>query len=358
MPADSPSPSGTPEPDRPEKPDAPAEAGEADLWNLDEDLPAKSSASPVPRQMNRKPEGEEAAPAKNIQRGQTRAFTPERTSDEGPLPQPQPRPAEDDEFGELDEKHPDDADEDGAVLVVVPEHEIPAAVETAPEIPAEPAAAEAGEDKKEEDETEPLPQRNPMPKSAGENRPRSTTGRRDVIGLGVFAFLLLMTGIWVVSRFFSQLHFDSGIMRMPDFPVEGQHAVLETAETYWREPVREGPNRDTARREVAMIPVLDLTLDSENSSLGALRVIFRDDSGAPLGDSITRSFVSGRFDASGEARISFPATDGFLDTGTFNGYRTRKGRPWTVDVMEGPTVDAPASSFRKLAEIPILPQSR
>ncbi len=353
MPADPPSPSGTPEPDQPLKPEVPEDAVEADLWNLDEELPAKPSAVPVPRQMGRKGENEDPAEGKSVQRGKARAYPAEKPKEE-PLP-PAPRQAED-EFGELDDRLPADGPEEDAVLLVLPEEAPPAAEPgPAPEEPAPPAPepAPAGEKEPAED----APRRN-RPKADAASPSWHRPSKRDVVGLGIFSFLLLMTAIWVVTRFFTQFHFESGIMKMPDFPAGGQYATLIQAETYWREPVREGPSPDAARREVAMIPVLDLTLDSGKSALGALRVIFRDATGEPLGDSLSRSFTGGNFDATGSSSISFAATDGFLDTGTYNGYRTRKGRPWRVDVMEGPSVDAPASSFKKLVEIPILPQSR
>lgn len=367
MSVDPPSSSGTPDRDRPASPDASPEVTDADLWNLDEDLPAKPAAAPTPRSSGKKPLVEEigqepaGTPEKNVQRAQTRTRAAEKPKDDL-FSQPQASRSTPDEIGELDQEDTTGIPEDAAILKVVPENE---AAETAP-IPAPAPDPEPVAERKEPDPLgvplksagEPRPNR---PKaSAGKSEGQSWTGpsRRDIVSLGVFAFVLLLVAIWVISRFFTQFHFQSKMVEMPDFPVSGQHAALAGAETYWREPIREGPSRDVAKREVVMIPVLDLSLEPEKSAKGALRIIFRNNEGTPIGDPITRSFTGGRFDASGDAKISFPSTNGFTDKGAFNGYRTRIGRPWMADVMEGPSVDAPAGSFKLLVQIPVLPQPR
>ncbi|QJE97722.1 hypothetical protein [Luteolibacter luteus] len=287
-----------------------------------------------------------------------------------------------DEIGELDHDEFADEPEETATLKVIPESEIspadPAPAPTPNPVPA-PATTPAVVKAKADPAPAPVPvvenaapaTLETSPKSSNEprhNRPPTAAktqdtpwtrpSRRDIMSLGAFSFVLLLVAIWVISRFFTQLHFQSKLVDMPDFPVSGQHASVATAETYWREPVREGPSRDVAKREVVMIPVLDLSLDPGKSPQGALRIIFRNHEGMPIGDPITRSFNGGRFDASGSEKISFPSTNGFTDKGVFNGYRTRTGRPWMADVMEGPSVDAPAGSFKLLVQIPVLPQPR
>jgi hypothetical protein len=182
--------------------------------------------------------------------------------------------------------------------------------------------------------------------------------RREVLGIAAFAFTLLLGAIWVLSRVLGSFEFKSEFVESPDFPVTGQHVTLAAADTYWREPVRSGDSRDFARREVTVIPVLELSLDPARAGNGALLVIFRNSQGEPVGDSIRRSFSGGRFDASGDATISFPSTDGFIATADFNAYRSGKGEVWMADVLEGPSVDAPADRFLPLASLPVLPKLR
>ena len=363
MSVDPPSPSGSPDRDRPASPDASAEVTDGDLWNLDEDLPAKPAAAPTPRSASKKTVVEEigqepaSSSEKNVQRAKTRARAADKPK-EDLFTAPQTPRGSPDEIGELDHDAPADDSGQSATLRIVPEGEISenARVEENPPVAEEKAAETPEASLKSPGE----PSRNRPKHSAGkaEGGALTRSSRRDIISLSAFAFVLLLVAIWVISRFFSQLHFQSAMVEMPDFPVSGQHASLADAETYWREPVREGPSRDVAKREVVMIPVLDLSLNPEMSAQGALRIIFRNNEGTPIGDPITRSFNGGRFDASGEFKISFPSTNGFTDKGAFNGYRTRTGRPWMADVLEGPSVDAPAGSFKLLVQIPVLPQPR
>ena len=366
MSVDSPKPSGSPDPDRPSNPDAQNEVTDADLWNLEEDLPARPTAQPTPRDSKRKPGAGDleldlsGASERSVQRGKTRSRSTEKSKEDlFSTAQAPPRPMED-EIGELEDREEfSDDDSEDAVLVVIPEEEEPAPPPAEPK----PAKKEVAPETPREESDEPSAE-------ARRNRPKKTAveqaaaspwfrpSRRDVFAIGGFAFILLLTGIWVISRFSAHLHFQSSVVEMPDYPLKGEHAVISEGETYWREPIREGASRDVARREVAMIPVLELNLDPGKSSDGALRVIFRNSEGEAVGDSITRSFAGGRFDASGDPKIAFPATDGFLEEGTFNGYRTRTGKPWMVEVLEGPSINAPASSFKKLVDIPVLPQRR
>lgn len=369
MSVDSPKPSGSPDPDRPSNPDAPNEVTDADLWNLEEDLPARPVAQPTPRDSKRKPGAGDldlelsGASERNVQRGKTRNRTTEKAKEDLFSSSQSPQRSVEDEIGDLEDREDFSDDDENAVLVVIPEEED----ELAP-VPATPTPVAAPSNKVEAVEIS--PETDAVPAETRRNRPKTPAAetvaanpwfrpsRRDVFAIGGFAFILLLTGIWVISRFSAHLHFQSSVVEMPDYPLKGEHAVISNGETYWREPVRDGPSRDVARREVAMIPVLELTLDSGKSSAGALRVIFRNAEGEAVGDSITRSFAGGRFDASGDAKIAFPATDGFLEEGTFNGYRTRTGKPWMVEVLEGPSSDSPAGSFKKLADVPVLPQRR
>jgi hypothetical protein len=169
----------------------------------------------------------------------------------------------------------------------------------------------------------------------------------------------LISAVWVLTRFFTLLSFTRDSDGQPSYPLKGELAWVESAQTFWREPVRSGETRDVgARRKVVIIPVLELTLDAAHSGGGSLRVIFRNAEGNPVGDPITRSFGAGRFEASDSPTASFAATDGFTEDGDFQAYRTGKGKLWTADVLEGPPGDSAASSFKKLSSIPILPDRR
>jgi hypothetical protein len=356
MSAEPPSSSGLPNRSRPVLSDLSKETTEGDLWNLDDDEPAAPKHQPTPPPEGPKPRGG--------QRETPGITTPPVSRGKPPAEPVHPlaprgeRPVVPDEIGDLDEL--DEPAEEEVVVMIVPDdavEDLPAPVKTtAPAAKTGPAQTPAPEP-----EIPAVPENKPRPAAPPASRPAPTRprmNRREALGLALFAFVLLVAAIWVITRFFGQIPMKSEFVEGPDFPVKGEHASLANAETFWRVPLRDGASRDVARREVVMIPVLEIELDPEGSPSGALRVVFRNGQGEPVGDSITRSFSAGRFDASGNAKAAFPATDGFLDQGTFNAYRTGKGDPWTAEVLEGPSVDAPASSFKKLAPIPVLPLRR
>lgn len=367
--------SGLPGRSRPALSDLSRETTETDLWNLDDDLAERTvlqvNYPPQPRKgLGAQPGGEpeEDPPVQQeVLRKRGRSPMTGRPAQDGLAGR---RGEASDEIGELEDEEDEDAGH-GPPQDLEPEVELRVVPEPEPEPEAAPVPR--GEDF----ETAPVPlpltsdrqgerpakqnQRrsdNEPKRTAGSFLPRPHLNRREILGLASFGFALLLAAIWVLTRFFSAFEFKSEFVKGPDFPIKGEHVTLESSETYWREPVRTGPARDFARREVSLIPVLELTLDPAKSTAGALLVIFRNSEGQPVGDSIRRSFANGRFDAGGNASIAFPATDGFAAQGDFNAYRSGKGKAWMAEVFEGPTVDAPADLFKPLATIPVLPKLR
>lgn len=363
--------SGLPGRSRPALSDLSRETTETDLWNLDDDLAERTvpqvSYPPQPRKgLGAQPveEPEEDSPVQQeLLRKRGRTPMASRPVQDGLAGR---RGDQSDEIGDLEDVEDEDEDEDQdpgpeAELRVLPEPE-PLPVpdppeeefETAPEplpITKDLKGERPAKQNQRRSDTEPR-------RTVGASLPRLRLNRREVLGLAAFGFTLLLAAIWVLTRFFSALEFKSDFVKGPEFPIKGEHITLDSSETYWREPVREGPARDFARREVSLIPVLDLTLDPAGTTVGTLLVIFRNSEGQPVGDSIRRSFANGRFDAGGNATISFPATDGFAAEGDFNAYRSGKGEAWVAEVFEGPTVDAPADLFKPLATIPVFPKLR
>jgi hypothetical protein len=386
MSEESANPSGLPGRNRPALSDLSKETTEGDLWNLDNDSnappltqparppqPRVSSPSDVDPLVTKlpyeKPEPSATPPSPKASlppRPRGRMPAQQRPDHAPPLGHSTLRGSRNDEIGDLEEPAPQAAPKPAAppapqpapepTLHPTPEPTPQTAPEPIPEtedqvLPAAATAAKPTEEKAQ-----------PHPESKSERAPaRPFFGRferREAVGLAAFAVVLSLVAIWVLALFFSRLEFKSEFIEMPNFPTSGQHASVAAAETFWREPIRDGAGRDFARREAKMIPVLELTLESPRSPGGALLVIFRNGEGEPIGDSIRRSFRSGTFDASGSSAMSFPATDGFVEEGAYQAYRTGRGRPWVAEVLEGPSVDAPADTFKPLATIPVSPLRR
>jgi hypothetical protein len=381
MSEDPPNSSGIPGRHRPALSDLSKETTEDDLWNLDDDeprpdfyapKPPPDKKSPAPKAGGGLPEGEPQS------RNREEVSTPPKSGRHDPLADLRGRQGPVDEIGDLDESEeqivtletPESHQRKAAPATVEDQLEAPVTVPTPVEEAPAPAPApveEVGPAPVEDTQSVPTPEAPPVrtvetASKAVQRKPLRTfrrgLNRREVIGLAAFAFVMIAVALWVITRFFSQLPFKSEFIEKPDFPVKGEYAVLEAAEGFWREPVRSGPDRDVARREVVMIPALEIKLARDGSAAGALRIIFRNSDGESIGDPITRSFSGGSFDASGSPSLEFPSTDGFLEMGSFNAYRTGKDNPWRAEILEGPSVDAPASSFKPLTPVPLFPLRR
>jgi hypothetical protein len=128
-----------------------------------------------------------------------------------------------------------------------------------------------------------------------------------------------------------------------DLPIQGKLLKVTSAKTFWREPIVNGPNADTIRRGTKLMPVLELGLEGGPA---AVRVLFRDGDGLPVGDSITRAV-----DQSGVIRI--PATAGFDDYGMYSAYRAGQGDLWAIEVYEAGSLNASIDDLHKLFRIQI-----
>lgn len=223
----------------------------------------------------------------------------------------------------------------------------------APESP-EPESPEPGDKNAVLDDefhdSKPEPQSAPKPKL-----PRLSI--TELISLGVVLVLILGGLGWFLRTFFTEIPTRQSSVQIPDFPVRGEIISIETATSFWREPVRTGPNPDTARREAQLIPVIDLKI-RETQGDGKLRVFFRDESGEPVGDPATRAFGNGTFALTGADQLQLAATAGFDDEGKHAAYQTAETEPWTVEVFEGPQNAASFKDFRLLFKMSISAERR
>lgn len=169
--------------------------------------------------------------------------------------------------------------------------------------------------------------------------------------------ILVLFAILSAAAIYSIVHFSNQIELKPligddlDLPVEGKMATVTSVTTFWREPITTGDDRDIVKRDVELIPVIELDLESNSSTSGALRFLFKNDQGELVGDNITR-----RIPSSGSLKVA--ATDGFNDLGMHAAYRTGNSDRWIVEVLEGPSVGAPIEEFKLLFETEISTKMR
>lgn len=179
----------------------------------------------------------------------------------------------------------------------------------------------------------------------------SPSSPREKVALIATAGVLGAIMLWAVITFFSNTPTARYGDDIPDYPVAARFCTVQSADTYWRAVRRSGEQADVARSEVVVLPAVELAVSDAGS--GALRVLFRDESGDYVGDAITHSFSGGTFDESGTATIEFAATDGFEEESGYNAYRIRAEDRWTIEVLEGPSASASGDDYQSLFRIPI-----
>jgi hypothetical protein len=219
-----------------------------------------------------------------------------------------------------------------------PDAETPPATAAIPVLPAPPATAESlvptPPPADPRDEFSPPVRDNAPPVSL---RPRLNLTQLERVGLLALAVLLLIGGAMVFLNTISRLPTDSGRVKANDFPIRGSHLTIVSADSFWRAPKA----ADTARRGTQLIPVVDLTT---SGGPGAIRVFFRNSDGEVIGDAVTRFLKS-------DGKLQIAATAGFDDAGMHAAYRTGDHKPWSIEVLEAATENAPGPEFKKLFEM-------
>lgn len=214
------------------------------------------------------------------------------------------------------------------------------AVTTEPGTRTEPAAESPAEPTQEElDEFNPHAPKEGKPASL---HPHLSLSKLERIGLISLAVVLVLSA--GLAYWFSINRIPSGreTLSERDFPIRGERVTVKSVETYWREPVTEGPEADTVRRGTRLIPVIRFTSEAKPATL---RIVFRDHDGEAVGD------ITNQDARSGEMEIA--ATAGFEELGMHAAYQTGSDEPWTVEVLEGKPGSARSEEFTRLFEIEI-----
>lgn len=193
----------------------------------------------------------------------------------------------------------------------------------------------------------PAPVDKPMPMPSMKSIVAGVLGRSIFEKLSWLALLVLLAGFVGVLFFpaLRDLKSKSFTKSEVSFPVQGQDVTILSAATYWRKPIVDGPEADIIRRGTILLPVLEMHVDGGPA---AVRLLFRNNEGIVVGDSVTRAIEESRV-------IKLSATAGFGDMAMYAKYRTIEGEPWTVEVYEAGSVNDEVEEFKKLLEIEIEP---
>lgn len=337
---------------------------ELDLWAFDEDeelqaAPEPSQAVvPVPRSLGKNlPAPREAPLDRSDAAGNGQASRPSAGEESIRInvnkPQLQNRPAgpslraatPEGEFGELEawDQQPLPEESPPPPATAVPEFVPAPPTEPEPvtaEAPLPPPSAVVPARPADDNEFSPVVPEHAVPLSL---RPHWQLSMLERIGLvGLLAALLVGGGAILVYSL-TRLPTEARRAKANDFPLKGGHLTIESATSYWRAPLLEGPSPDTVRRGTQLLPVLEIKV---SGGPAALRILFRNEDRAVVGDAVTRLVT-------GAGTLQIPATAGFDDLGMHAAYRTGESKAWTIEVFEAPSEQTAGREFKMLFELNI-----
>jgi hypothetical protein len=223
-------------------------------------------------------------------------------------------------------------------LEPVPETSPPEPVEPSPPEPAVISSQPIAE--ADDDEFSPARPKEAKPLTL---TPHLLMSKAERIGLMVLIGLLGAGGLATVVYSLKRLPTESSQAKIIDFPVKGTLIEVDSAVTYWRAPITDGPSPETVRRGTKLLPVLEMQI---SGGTGALRVLFRDEERTAVGDAVTHVIR-------GSGTVIIPATAGFDDLGMHAAYRTGGSKPWIIEVFEAASETSPGKDFKRLFEMKI-----
>lgn len=186
------------------------------------------------------------------------------------------------------------------------------------------------------DEFTPVRPANAVPISL---RPHLGLTGLERLGLIILLALLAVTATFVLIASSKGIRTETVKASARDFPIQGAKLTVQSAVTYWRPPITEGPETDVFRRDTQLLPVVEL---DTSGGPATIRVLFRNDERTIVGDAVTREIHQAGL-------IKIAATAGFDDLGMHAAYRTGESKAWTIEVYE----DTGSEDFRLLFEMNI-----
>ncbi|MEM9079316.1 MAG: hypothetical protein AAGC74_01340 [Verrucomicrobiota bacterium] len=162
----------------------------------------------------------------------------------------------------------------------------------------------------------------------------------ETVSLSLLVIFLFSIGMWAAT---------AGLNLLPEkndhsqirFPFKGHHVEFKSLKTYWRDARHDGPEADEGvSNEIALIPVAKLEITPKSTD-GRLRFLFRDETGAYVGDTTTLRHSGGKFTTTTEptaetdgSKLTLRATTGFERTGELISYLADPTFRWHLVVLE------------------------
>ncbi len=176
----------------------------------------------------------------------------------------------------------------------------------------------------------------------------------EKVCIALLFLCLLGAGAWGISNYYSQAPERTLIQVTEDFPVEGEIFTIDSVETWWRNPIRKGPDADRGiKLDARLIPTA--TIHLSGSGNGTLRYSFRNSDGKIIGDSPALKVINGKFEDSRSPEITIHCTNGFTNGSNINPYINGDILPWTLEILEASTGVTPKQGTESLVKVLIDP---
>ncbi len=214
------------------------------------------------------------------------------------------------------------------------------APDSTPETISNPPPQQVTESPETDDEYSPVAKPGAVPISL---RPHLSLSKIERIGIITLLVLLIVAGGSIYFLSINRLPTETIKAQTNDFPIKGEKIVIQSAESYWRPPITEGPDRDIFRRDSQLLPVVEFSI---KGGPAAIKVVFRDENQQIIGDAITRAVQS-------DGIVKIAGTAGFDDMGMYAAYRTGGNKPWTIEVLEADSAESDSTEFNKVFEMDI-----
>jgi hypothetical protein len=178
-------------------------------------------------------------------------------------------------------------------------------------------------------ETAPAPKRYRVKETSQE---ATSTTKIEKIFIGALLAILVGLTLWGGYTYVDAAPNGNLAEYKEDFPIQGESITIESVETWWREPVRDGDDPDVGVViEARLIPCASIKIGEGGSS--TLQVSFRDGEDQLIGDILNLSVSDGKFENGSNETLVY-ATAGFTNPTTINPYVNQDIAPWTLAIVE------------------------
>lgn len=199
---------------------------------------------------------------------------------------------------------------------------------------------------REPEVTNPTPPQPETPPAPETTKPKTTL--LEKAGIAATLLILGASALWGFGTYLENAPEGNLVTFTENLPVTGQNITISSAETWWRKPIRKGPNPDLGVVGAAnLIPCGRLTLQGTGNA--ELQIRFLDDKKNLVGDIISATIQNGKFLSSASSELEFNATNGFANIADIRAYVGGDIPPWSLVVIEGDATLAetePIATFR------------